>query len=214
MEEAQASARRRSSPGSTRTASPRACLAARPARLDHPHHRARRRRDVRERHLLERDRLRRDRPRHRRPRQQHARRGGPEPARLSPPRAGPAAAVDDVAVRRPARRRARGRARQRRFEPDPLRDPPDDHPRLVEGWASPRTRGRRPGSTSRPGPSRPSPGSTRPRWPAREPRLRGRPLGRSATSSSAASTRSPAIPETGEVGGGGDPRRGGAVALA
>ena len=56
----------------------------RPARLDHPHHRRRRRGDVCQRHLLERHRLGDDRSRHRRPRQQHARRAGPEPARLPP----------------------------------------------------------------------------------------------------------------------------------
>ena len=102
----------------------------RPARLDHPHHRRRRRQHVRERHLLERHRLRADRPRDRRAREQHARRAGPQPARLPPPRAGAAPAVDDVADRRPARRRAGGRARQRRLEPDPLGGPADDRAAL------------------------------------------------------------------------------------
>ena len=129
MAQAQAPAHRASSsPGSTRRGSPQRFLARRPARLDHPHHRHRRRRAVRERHLLERHRLRADRPRHRRARQQHARRAGPQPARLPPPRGGAPDALDDVADRRPARRRARGRARQRRLEPDPLGDPADDRP--------------------------------------------------------------------------------------
>ena len=59
----------------------------RPARLDHPHLRARRRRHVRQRHLLQRLRLRRAGPRHRGDPQQHARRGGPQPARLPRDRA-------------------------------------------------------------------------------------------------------------------------------
>ncbi len=57
------------------------------ARIDHPHHRRRRRGPLRQRHLLERDRLGPGRARDRRPRQQHARRGGPQPDRLPPPRA-------------------------------------------------------------------------------------------------------------------------------
>ena len=55
---------------------------------------------LRQRHLLERQRLGRHRARHRDPRQQHARRGGPEPARLPRDPAGPPGAVDDVADRR------------------------------------------------------------------------------------------------------------------
>ena len=57
----------------------------RPARLDDPHHRRRRRGPLRERHLLERHRLGARRAGDRRPPQQHARRGGPEPARLPSP---------------------------------------------------------------------------------------------------------------------------------
>ena len=75
------------------------CAGRRPARLDHPHLGARRRRDVRQRHLLQRLGLGRARPRHRRDPQQHARRGGPQPARLPRDRAGPPGALDDGADR-------------------------------------------------------------------------------------------------------------------
>ena len=50
--------------------------------------------------------------------------------------------------------------------------------------------------------------------PARGARRRRSPAGPRSTSSSAASRPSPAIPRTGELSGGGDPRRGGAVAYA
>ena len=56
----------------------------RPARLDHPHLGARRRRDVRQRHLLQRLRLGGAGAGNRGDPQQHARRGGPQPARLPP----------------------------------------------------------------------------------------------------------------------------------
>ena len=96
--------------------------------------------------------------RDRHPAQQHARRGGPESVRVPLDDRRAADALDDVADDRPSRRRARARARQRRVEPDPLGDHPDDHP-LPRRGPQPR-RGRRtpPGSTSRPGPSMPSRG--------------------------------------------------------
>ena len=154
---------------------------------------------LRERHLLERDRLGADRPRHRRPRQQHARRGGPEPARLPPPRPGPAAAVDDVADRRPARRRAGGRARQRRLQPDPLGGAPDDRAPVADGLdvaeavvgAPGPLRGRR-----RAGRARGRRGRARPGSRAAATRSSAGPT---ATSSSAASTRSRATRRRGEL---------------
>ena len=85
------------------------------------------------------------------------------------------------------------RARQRRLEPDPLGDPADDRAagrrrlRVERGGrgAAPALRGRR-----RPGRARDRRGGAR---PARGARLRGRPLAGPTTSSSAASTPSPAI---------------------
>ena len=154
-------------------------------------------------------------PGHRGDPQQHARRGGPQPARLPRDRAGPPGAVDDGADRGPARRRDRARPRQRRLQPDPLGDPADDRAggRAGDGrrrggaGAAPALRGR--------ASSRPSRGSTRRRWrgsrraasrslrrPADQPLLRRR------------ARRSPAIRDSGALSGGGDPRRGGAVAVA
>ena len=99
--------------------------------------------------------------RDRRTRQQHARRGGPQPARL-PRRCRPGRRMTSMMAPTLVLRdgRARGGARQRRLEPDPLGDPAG-HPaagRRRHGRAS--RRSRRDGSTSRTGSSRPSPAST------------------------------------------------------
>ena len=99
-------------------------------------------------------------------------------------------------------------ARQRRLEPDPLGDPADD-PARWSSMASTRPRlSRRRASTSRTASSRPSPGSMR--RPSAASRLAGSRsrAGPVSTGSSAASTRSPETPTTGELRGGGDPRRG------
>ena len=186
----------------------------RPARLDHPHLGPRRRRHVRQRHLLERLRLRRARPGHRRDPQQHARRGGPQPARLPPHRAGPAGALDDGPDRGPARRRDRARARQRRLQPDPLGDPADGGAGDRAGHAGRRRRSRRRACTSRRASSRPSRGSTRRRW--RGSRRAASPVARWPQinlffGGVQAVARDPA---SGALSGGGDPRRGGAVAYA
>ncbi len=174
---------------------PRAARPAgrRAARLDHPHRRARRRRDVRQRHLLQRLGLGRARPRHRRDPQQHARRGGPQPARLPRDRAGAARAVDDGADGRAPRRRDRARPRQRRLEPDPLGDRADGGARGRAGDA-----GRRGGAGAAParrgaGSSRPSRGSTSRRWRGSRRAASPSCAGRGSTSSSAACRRSPAI---------------------
>ena len=152
----------------------------RPARLDHAHLRPRRRGHVRQRHLLQRLRLRRPRPGGGRDPQQHARRGRPQPARLPPDRAGAPGLLDDGADRRPARRRDRARARQRRLQPDPLRDPADRRPGGRAGDGGGRGGAPRRGCTSSAESSRPSPGSTRRRWPA----------------SRSAGSRSPAAPRS------------------
>ena len=68
-----------------------------PARLDHPHRRARPRGMGVLGDLLERRGLGDRRPRHRGAPEQHARRAGPQPARLPPPSARPAAAEHDGA---------------------------------------------------------------------------------------------------------------------
>ena len=118
-------------------------------------------------------------------------------------------------TRGPARRRDRPRPRQRRLQPDPLGDPADGGAGGRAGLPGRRRRSRRRACTSSRASSRPSRGST----PTALDRIEARgvarwPAGPRSTSSSAASRRSPAIRATGELSGGGDPRRGGAVAYA
>ena len=146
--------------------------------------------------------------------QQHAGRGGPQPARLPPDRSRPPGALDDGADDRPPRRRDRARRRQRRLQPDPLGDPADGRacwsPR---GWA-PATAVDAPRLHFEQGVVQAEPGIDE----AALARLEARGL---------AVARRPAInlffggvqavardPATGALSGGGDPRRGGAVATA
>ena len=184
----------------------------RPARLDHPHRRDGRRRGAAPASPARTARARGCSSRHRRDPQQHARRGGPQPARLPPDRAGAPGAVDDGADRGPARRRDRSRARQRRFQPDPLGDPADGGAggraghagRRGGGGAAPALRGGRgPGRAGdRPGGAGPARGAR----PGGRPLARDQPILRRRAGGRAR-------PRTGELSGGGDPRRGGAVAV-
>ena len=129
-------------------------------------------------------------------------------------RAGLAGDLDDGADRGPARRRGDPRGRQRRLQPDPLGDPADggaggragDGPGGGDRRPAPALRGRR--GAGRAGDRR------RRRWPgwrraastvARRPEINLFFGGVQAVARD---------PETGELSGGGDPRRGGAVAYA
>ena len=139
--------------------------------------------------------------------QQHARRAGPQPARLPPPSAGPTNAEHDVADGRAPGGRAGARARQRGLEPDPLGDPPDDHPRGRR-----RPRGRRGGA----GAARPFRGRCRVRRAGHRHRARSSaPAGRSARFRELnlffGGVQAAARDEHGRFSGGGDPRRGGAA---
>ena len=164
-------------------------------------------------HLLERHRLRRGRARHRGAPQQHARRGGPQPARLPPDPAGSPGELDDVPDARAARRRDRARAGQRRLQPDPLGDPADRRQGARAGDGRGRRRRSRGGCTSRRARSRPSRASIRGGLDDLE--RRGVPVVRWKRQNLyfggvQAVARDPA---GGELSGGGDPRRGGAVAF-
>ena len=182
-------------------------------RLDDPYHRCRRRRPLRQRHLLERHRLGPDRPRDRGPRQQHARRGGPEPARLPHPARRAARALDDVADRACSARASSswGSAAAARTGSAP-RSCRRSSGWSPTGWRPPR-RSRRRASTSRRARSRPSRASI-PR-PLARLEARGYAVARWAERNLFfggvhAVARDP---ETGELRGGGDPRRGGAIAV-
>ena len=157
------------------------------ARQHDPHLRDGRRRRLRVGHLLERLVLGRGRARHRDAPQQHARRAGPQPARVPPPRAGGARAEHDGADGGAARRPARGRARLRRVEPDPLGDPAD----AVGGGRPRAARRSRRGAPAHPRRGRPRRTPSR-AWTRTRSRSSSRAAGRcgagpSRTSSSAAS---------------------------
>ncbi len=185
-----------------------------PARLDHPHLGDRRGRDVRRGDLLERLRLRRAGAGDRGDPQQHAGRGGPQPARLPHDPGGGAGAFDDGADRRPARGRGRARPRQRRIRTGSARQScRRSSARSRRGWARPRRSPLR-ASTPKAASSRPSRGSTRTRWRRLEARgvtVLRRPEINLFFGGVQAVSRDPA---TGALSGGGDPRRGGAVAYA
>ena len=95
------------------------------ARVDHAHLRARRRRPGLCRDHVQRRGRGDHRPRHRDSPQQHAGRAGSEPVGLPQAPTGAAAAEHDVPDRRAARRPPRARARQRGVQPDPVRHPAD-----------------------------------------------------------------------------------------
>ena len=164
-------------------------------------------------HLLQRHRIGTVGSRHRSPRQQHARRGGPEPSRLPPDPAGPQGQLDDGADRGATGRPGRSRDRQRRLEPDPFGDPSDV--RAGHGAGD----GDRRGRSGRAYPLRGGDGAGRAGGGSEgldRLETRGVPVVRWERQNLffggvQAVTRNP---ETGEMGGGGDPRRGGAVVLA
>ena len=100
-----------------------------PARLDHPHLGARRRRARVQRDVHQRRGLGRGRARDRNAPEQRDGRGGPQPARLPPPPRPPADAEHDGPDGGDARRRGRAGARQRGLQPHPLGAAADDRGR-------------------------------------------------------------------------------------
>ena len=149
--------------------------------------------------------LRRGRARDRRSPEQHARRAGPQPARLPPPPAGPpmpSMMAPTVVLRDGAPELVLGSAG---FEPHPLGDPADDHPRGRRRPARPATRCGRRGSTSRTASSTPSRGSTPGRSSAQ-----GRAVARfRELNLFFGGVQAAARDAQGRFSGGGDPRRGG-----
>ena len=168
---------------------------------------------LRQRHLLERLRLRRDRARHGRPGQQHDGRGGPQSSRFPQHPAGSADAVDDVAdavaTREGEVELVLGSAGSNRIRSAILQT-------LIRvlaelgGGAAAAVAGTAAALRIGPRPRRARDRRGRPRGAGRP---RGRLLAGARTSTSAASRRSSAIPETGALDAAGDPRRGGAAVL-